>query len=137
MALAEAFGLDGFVRERDGHRILDGVSDQIHRACTTAVLGASRSGKSTFLRMLDRFPEPTDGTIRVDGQPLASYDVHALRRRVGLVAQHPTMLTPTVGEDVRLARPDLDDAGARLLLERVALPSIGLEGGGSASAGWW
>ena len=135
MALAEAFALDGVVLERDGYRILDGVSDHIHRACTTAVVGASGSGKSTFLRMLNRFEEPTEGSIRLNGRPLASYDVHALRRRVGLVAQHPTMLTPTVAEEVRLARPDLEDAVVRLLLERVALPSIPLDGGTSTLSG--
>jgi len=135
MALAEAFALDGVVLERDGHRILDGVSDHIHRASTTAVIGASGSGKSTFLRMLNRFEEPTQGSIRLDGRPLASYDVHALRRRVGLVAQHPTMLTPTIGEEVRLARPELDDADVRMLLERVALPGIPLDRGTSMLSG--
>lgn len=77
MLQAEAFSFDGVVLERDGHRILDGVSDHIHKAATTAVIGASGSGKSTFLRLLNRFEEPTRGRIRLDGQPLGSFDVHA------------------------------------------------------------
>ncbi len=124
MLLAEAFSFDGVVLERDGHRILDGVSDHIHKAATTAVIGASGSGKSTFLRLLNRFEEPTHGRIRLDGQPLESFDVHALRRRVGLVAQHPTMLTPTIGQEVRVARPALTDAEVHQLLERVALADM-------------
>ncbi len=135
MASAEAFALERVVLQRDGHRILDGVTDHIHQSCTTAVLGPSGSGKSTFLRLLNRFEEPTEGTISLNGRPLASYDVHTLRRRVGLVAQHPTMLAPTVGEEVRLACPELDDAGVRLLLERVALPGIPLDGGTSTLSG--
>lgn len=127
MALAEAFTFDRVVLERDGHRILDGVSDHIHAASTTAVVGASGSGKSTFLRLLNRFEEPTEGSITLDGQPLASHDVHALRRRVGLVAQRPTMLTPTIGEELRVGAPDLDDAQLRVLLERVAMPGIPLD----------
>jgi UDP-glucose/iron transport system ATP-binding protein len=121
---AEAFSFDGVVLERDGHRILDGVSDHIHKAATTAVIGASGSGKSTFLRLLNRFEEPTQGRIRLDGQPLGSFDVHALRRRVGLVAQHPTMLTPTIGQEVRVARPALTDAEVHQILERVALADM-------------
>jgi len=127
MVLAEAFSFEGVVLERDGHRILDGVSDHIHSAATTAIIGASGSGKSTFLRLLNRFEEPTAGSIRLDGRPLASFDVHALRRRVGLVAQRPIMLTATVGEEVRVAQPMLADARARALLERVALADIPLD----------
>jgi putative ABC transport system ATP-binding protein len=119
--LTDAFSLDDVVVERDGQRILDGVSDHIHKASATGVVGPSGSGKSTFLRLLNRFEEPTAGVIRLDGRPLASYDVHALRRRVGLVAQHPTMLTPTIGAEVRLARPQLGADDVRHLLERVAL----------------
>jgi putative ABC transport system ATP-binding protein len=126
VALAEAFSFADVVLERDGRRILDGVSDHIHTAQTTAVIGASGSGKSTFLRLLNRFEEPTRGTILLDGRPLDSYDVHALRRRVGLVAQHPTMLTPSIGEEVRVARPALIDAEVERLLERVALAGLPL-----------
>jgi putative ABC transport system ATP-binding protein len=126
VALAEAFSFADVVLERDGRRILDGVSDHIHTAQTTAVVGVSGSGKSTFLRLLNRFEEPTRGTILLDGRPLDSYDVHALRRRVGLVAQHPTMLTPSIGEEVRVARPALTDAEVERLLERVALGGLPL-----------
>ena len=127
MALAEAFSFDDVALERDGRRILDGVSDHIHKGATTAIIGASGSGKSTFLRLLNRFEEPTEGRIRLDGRPLESYDVHALRRRVGLVAQRPTMLTPSVGQEVRVACPDLTDAAVLQLLQRVALQDVALD----------
>lgn len=127
MVLAEAFSFEGVVLERDGRRILDGVSDHIHSAATTAIIGASGSGKSTFLRLLNRFEEPTAGSIRLDGQPLGSFDVHALRRRVVLVAQRPVMLTSTVGEEVRVAQPELTDERALALLERTALVDIPLD----------
>lgn len=124
MALSEAFTFTDVVLERDGRRILDGVSDHIHKSCTTAILGASGSGKSTFLRLLNRFEEPTSGSIQLDAKPLRSYDVHALRRRVGLVAQRPTMLEATVGEEVRVARPDLSEDSVSSLLARVALAHL-------------
>jgi putative ABC transport system ATP-binding protein len=112
--LREAFSFNDVVLERDGRRILDGVSDHIHAAATTAVLGHSGSGKSTFLRLLNRFEEPTQGAILLDGEPLGSYDVHALRRRVGLVAQRPTMLTATIGDEVALGGAELGASTATL-----------------------
>lgn len=118
MVSAQVFTFEDVVLERDGRLILDGVSDHIHQGCTTAIVGPSGSGKTTLLRMLNRFEEPTSGCILLDGRPLASYDVHALRRRVGLVAQRPTMLTATVGEEVQVARADADVAE---LLDRVGL----------------
>lgn len=127
MVPAQAFSLDDVVLERDGNRILDGVTDHIHKASTTALVGASGSGKSTFLRLLNRFEEPTQGSIRLDGRRLESFDVHTLRRRVGLVAQRPTMLTPAVGEEVRMGSPLLTDAEVHRLLERVALPDMSLD----------
>ena len=122
-----AFSLDNVVVERGGTRVLDGITDHIHRGATTAVIGPSGSGKSTLLRVLNRFEEPTSGGVRLDGQPLASLDVHSLRRRVGLVAQHATMLEPTVGQEVRVAQPNLSDGEVRDLLQRVALPDVRLD----------
>lgn len=127
MPLSDAFAFDSVVLERDDRRILDGVSDHIHGGATTAIIGASGSGKSTFLRLLNRLEEPTSGSIAFDGQLLDSYDVHDLRRRVGLVAQRPTMLTPTVLEELRVAAPELSEEAAQALLGRVALEEHALD----------
>ncbi len=124
MAAGEAFSLDSVVVERQGRRILDGVTARIPWASTTAIIGASGSGKSTLLRLLNRFEEPSAGTVRLDDRPLPELDVHALRRRVGLVAQRATMLTGRVGSEVRVGRPDLDDEAVEALLARVALAEI-------------
>ena len=118
---AEAFTFEDVVLERGGQRILDGVSDHIHWAQTTAIVGASGAGKSTFLRLLNRFEDPTEGTILLDGRALDTYDVHALRRRVGLVAQRTTMLTETIGQELRVAKPELTDDQANALRPPSAL----------------
>jgi putative ABC transport system ATP-binding protein len=135
MGRAEAFTFDHVVVERAGRRILDDVSDHVHWGATTAVVGPSGSGKSTFLRLLNRFEEFSEGRIQFDGRPLASHDVHALRRRVSLVAQRPTMLTATIGQELRVAAPALDDRQLRALLDRVALPEAALDGDTSILSG--
>lgn len=127
MTAGVAFSLDEVVVERDGRRILHGVTDRIEWGATTAIVGASGSGKSTLLRLLNRFEEPTSGVIRLDGDDLRSLDVHALRRRVGLVAQRATMLSATVGGELRVGAADLDEPAAQRLLQRVALAGLPLD----------
>ncbi|WP_328602717.1 ABC transporter ATP-binding protein [Nocardia terrae] len=87
----------------------------------TAVVGPSGAGKTTLLRLLNRFGEPDSGRVLLDGTPVTELDVLALRRRVGLVPQRPTLLTEAVGEEVRVGR----EVGAQRveeLLSTVGLP---------------
>ncbi len=104
--------------------ILDHVSDHIHEGHVTAIVGPSGSGKSTLLRMLNRLEEPTSGSIHFRGVPLPELDVRDLRRRVGMVAQHPAMLTSRIDDEVRVGKPDLTDGEVDSLLARVALVHI-------------
>jgi putative ABC transport system ATP-binding protein len=97
---------------------LTGVSTTIDGERCTAVVGPSGAGKSTLLRLLDRLEEPSHGEVRYKGEPLRSYEVTELRRRVGFVQQLPVLLGVTVREDVRTARADAD---VEALLERVGL----------------
>ncbi|MEV5752931.1 phosphate ABC transporter ATP-binding protein [Actinoallomurus sp. NPDC052308] len=116
--------------------ILEDVGATIRSGRCTAIAGPSGAGKSTLLRLLNRMLEPTSGRVLLDGTPLPALDVLALRRRVGLVAQQPTLLTDTVLDDLRVGRPDLAEEDARSLLVETGLPSAfvdrptaGLSGG--------
>ncbi|MCO5996481.1 ABC transporter ATP-binding protein [Actinoallomurus rhizosphaericola] len=130
-----------FVLEAVGVRhgdavILDGISVTLRSGHCTAIAGPSGAGKSTLLRLLNRMLEPTSGRVLLDGTPLPALDVLALRRRVGLVAQQPTLLTDTVLDDLRVGRPGLTEDEARSLLAETGLPpafaerpTAGLSGG--------
>ncbi|WP_280269223.1 ABC transporter ATP-binding protein [Nocardia wallacei] len=85
-------------------------------------MGPSGVGKTTLLRLLNRLAEPSTGRILLDGVPLAELDVLALRRRVGLVPQHPVLLADVVVDEVRVGRPALWDEQVGALLNRVGLP---------------
>lgn len=130
------FRLDRVTHTRGPTRILDEITAGLPAGRCTAVVGPSGSGKSTLLRLLNRLAEPTTGLVLLDEAPLTELDVLALRRRVGLVAQQPVLLTDQVATDLRLGHPDLTDHHARELLTRVGLPDTfggrrtdGLSGG--------
>ena len=120
----ELFALDAVTFVIDGRRILDGITDHIHEGHVTAIVGPSGSGKSTLLRMLNRFEEPTSGGISFRGEALSALNVRDLRRRVGLVAQRPVMLTVRIDDEVRAGQPDLADDAVDALLSQVGLDHI-------------
>ncbi|THY33595.1 multidrug resistance protein 3 [Aureobasidium pullulans] len=63
---------------------------------TTALVGASGSGKSTIVALAERWFEPTSGSITLSGTPLSSLNVRSLRRQIGLVQQEPVLFRDTI-----------------------------------------
>jgi putative ABC transport system ATP-binding protein len=117
----KGFRLDQVTVTRGPATLLAEVSVSIPAGRCTAVMGGSGAGKSTLLRLLNRLTEPTTGRVLLDDVSIAELDVLALRRRVGLVAQAPVLLTDRVLDEVRVGRPDLPEARAVELLVRVGL----------------
>ncbi|HVY68107.1 MAG TPA: ABC transporter ATP-binding protein, partial [Patescibacteria group bacterium] len=70
-----------------GRPILQDVSFVVEPGKKLALVGQTGSGKSTIVKLLLRFYEPTAGEILLDGKPLNQYDMESLRRRIGLVLQ--------------------------------------------------
>ncbi|MFJ8073468.1 thiol reductant ABC exporter subunit CydD [Streptomyces sp. NPDC096176] len=92
---------------------LDSVSLVVEPGETVALVGESGVGKSTLLDVLLGFVEPAEGSVRVGGTDLAELDVHRWRERIAWVPQAPYLFAGTIAENVRLARPDADDAAVR------------------------
>ena len=120
----ELFSLVDVTFEVDGRLILDHIKDHIHEGHVTGIVGASGSGKSTLLRLLNRLEEPTSGHILFRGVAITEIDVRELRRRVGMVAQRPTMVTDRVDSEVRVGAIGLTDTEVDVLLSRVALEHL-------------
>lgn len=117
------FVLDGVTVRRSSTVVLSAVTAEIPARRCTAVVGPSGSGKSTLLRVLTRLIEPTSGHVLLDGTPIEELDVLALRRRVGLVAQRPVLVTERVDAELRLGCPGLSRSGVLELLSAVGLPA--------------
>ncbi|MCL2214978.1 MAG: ATP-binding cassette domain-containing protein, partial [Treponema sp.] len=72
----------------------------------TALVGLSGAGKSTVINLLDKFYEPTEGEILLDGVPLRDYDTKYLRENIGLVLQKNHIFSGTVAENIFYGKPD-------------------------------
>ena len=76
--------------------MLDGFSLQLQPGEVFALVGESGGGKSTVGQLLQRFYDPLDGSVAIDGQPLSALDPQWLRRNIGIVSQEPTLFAGTL-----------------------------------------
>ncbi len=88
------------------HAALHGLTFEVRTGERVALVGPSGAGKSTVLQLLLRFYDPQAGTICVDGVPIREVDPAALRSRMGLVPQEPTIFAATVLDNIRYGRPE-------------------------------
>jgi ATP-binding cassette, subfamily B (MDR/TAP), member 1 len=80
--------------------VLKGVNMFIPEGRFTAVVGPSGSGKSTILQLMERFYDPVEGEILLDGHNIRNLNVKHLRSKMGLVSQEPVLFGTTVFENV-------------------------------------
>lgn len=94
-------GIKHIYPSRPGVVVMDNVSLDIPAGKTTALVGASGSGKSTIVGLIERFYNPVEGTIYLDGHDISKLNIRWLRRQMALVSQEPTLFGTTVYENIR------------------------------------
>ncbi|PPI83915.1 ABC transporter [Marinobacter maroccanus] len=77
---------------------------------TLALVGATGSGKSTLIKLLLRFYDPSNGEIRIDGQPIRDLSLKSLRSAIGLVSQDVYLFEGTIRENLAYGNPAASDA---------------------------
>ncbi|WP_243230818.1 ABC transporter ATP-binding protein [Microbacterium sp. CIAB417] len=104
--------------------VLRGVSFAVPRGARVALVGPSGAGKSTVLALIERFYDPTGGSIRLDGHDIRTYARADLRARFGYVEQDAPTLAGTLADNLRLASPAASDADCERVLRAVNLGDV-------------
>lgn len=90
---------------RPDAKIYKNYSLQIAAGQTVALVGASGSGKSTAISLLERFYDPASGVVTLDGKDLRKLRVTWLRERISLVSQEPVLFAGTIAENIAMGKP--------------------------------
>ncbi|WP_049575929.1 ABC transporter ATP-binding protein [Streptomyces sp. SBT349] len=110
---------------------LAGVSLRIPAGQTVAFVGETGAGKSTLVKLVARFYDPTEGAVLADGEDLRTLDLAAYRHRLGVVPQEPYLFEGTVRDAIAYGRPEASDADVETAARAVGAHRMvaALEGG--------
>ena len=102
--------MEGVSFSYDGKRtVLDDVDVTFAGGKVTAIVGSNGAGKSTLVSLISRFYDPGQGRITIDGTDVRDVTLASLRRRVSFSLQDTSLLSGSVRDNVRLAKPDASD----------------------------
>ncbi len=104
--------------------VLRGVSFEVPRGKRTALVGPSGAGKSTIFALVERFYDPTEGVLRMDGVDIRGLDREELRSRIGYVEQDAPVLAGSIRENLLLGKPDATDEECVQVLREVNLTEV-------------
>ena len=93
----------------DSTLVLNQINLNVDAGQTVALVGETGAGKTTIVKLLARFHDPTSGCVRVDGVDLRTVTQASLRRQMGMVLQDPFLFTGTVKENILFGRLDARD----------------------------
>lgn len=86
----------------EGEEVLKGISFNVEKGETVAIVGATGAGKSTIINLISRFYEIDSGTIKVDGLAVQNYDIDSLRDQVAVVLQDVFLFSDTILNNITL-----------------------------------
>ncbi|MFI2410155.1 ABC transporter ATP-binding protein [Streptomyces sp. NPDC018947] len=115
----------------DAEAALTGIDLTIPAGQTVAFVGETGAGKSTLVKLVARFYDPTAGRVTVDGRDLRDLDLTAYRHRLGVVPQEAYLFPGTIRDAIAYGRPDATDAEVEAAARAVGAHEMiaTLEGG--------
>lgn len=102
---------------QDGTRALDDVNLTVRRGERIALVGPSGGGKTTFVNMIPRFYEPTEGRITLNGRPLGEYTLESLRRSIAIVSQDSFLFNISVAGNILYGQEEAGEDAIRKAAE--------------------
>jgi ATP-binding cassette subfamily B protein len=90
--------------------VLRNISFDVPQGSTTAIVGATGSGKTTLINLIGRVLDPTEGQVLVDGVDVREWPLDQLRSGMGYVPQDTFLFSLPISENVTFGRPDASDA---------------------------
>lgn len=85
---------------------LDGITLKAHPGEVIALLGQTGSGKSTVVNLISRFYDVSSGRVTIDEVDVRDYDLHSLRRQIGVVLQESLLFSATIHDNIAYGRPE-------------------------------
>jgi ATP-binding cassette, subfamily B, bacterial IrtB/YbtQ len=119
------------------HTVLDDVSLSVPEGQRLAVVGPSGAGKSTLLQLIARFYDVDTGAVRMGGVDVRAINTEVLMAQIAIVFQDVYLFDGTIEENVRLGRPDADEAEVRAAATAARLDDVieRLPGGWATNVG--
>jgi len=102
-----------FTYKHTGIQALDNFSLDIKAGEKIAIIGKTGSGKSTLVHLLLRMYDANEGTVRMDGRPVAAYDLQTLRTSIAYAPQEAMLFSDTVYNNIRFGSADATEAEIR------------------------
>lgn len=87
--------------------VLKDISFQVKQGETLALVGATGSGKSSIINLLNRFYEYNQGSITIDGKNIREYELGSLRQNIGVVLQDVFLFSDSIANNISLNNPDI------------------------------
>lgn len=108
-----------------GHdQVLHDIEFTLPRRGLIAMVGPSGSGKTTIARLLARFWDPATGRIVIDGHDIRALEPDELYLNIGMVLQEDVLKDGTIGENIRLGRPEASAAELERVVNTAGLKSL-------------
>ncbi len=112
----------------NGKSVLKHINLKIHPGMTLAIIGPTGSGKTTFINLIPRLIDATEGQLLIDGNDIRSFPLKVLRKQIGFVPQETFLFSETVAENISFgaddAQPDEIDWAASISTIRDDLENL-------------
>lgn len=85
---------------RPNIQVLKGLDLSIIKGKTVALVGPSGCGKSTIIQLIERFYDPLEGNLTIDGEDIRNITLGSHRSHLGIVSQEPNLFDRTIGDNI-------------------------------------